>query len=111
MVRRGSRCCCWRGRCGVTTPPAAAARAGHGALVAVVSLLLALHLAPGFDNPVVIREAVLSPGAIGYTQYANFDKGLAGALMVATLGLAGLRSADAWGPALRQAGPIGLVTI
>jgi membrane protease YdiL (CAAX protease family) len=87
------------------------ARAGHGALAGVVSLLLALHLAPGFDNPIVIRDAVLAPGAIGYTQYANFDKGLAGVFMVAILGLAGLRSADGWGAALRQAGPIVLATI
>jgi membrane protease YdiL (CAAX protease family) len=87
------------------------ARAGHGTIVGVVSLLLALHLVPGFDNPVVIRDAVLSPGAIGYTQYANFDKGLAGACMVAILGLAGLRSADGWGTALRRAGPTVLVTI
>ena len=86
-------------------------RAGFGAIVVAVSLLLALHLAPGFDNPVVIRDAVLSPGAIGYTQYANFDKGLAGALMVATFGLASLRSAHGWGAALRQAGPIVPVTI
>lgn len=87
------------------------ARTAAATVAVVVSLLLALHLVPGFDNPVVIRNAVLSPGAIGYTQYANFDKGLAGALMVASLGLASLRSAGGWSAALRRAGPIALVTI
>src|SRR5687768_3359593 len=79
------------------------ARAGYGAVVAAVSMLLALHLAPGFRNPVVIRDVVLSPGAVGYTQYANVDKGLAGVLIVGTLGFARLRSAPAWDTALRQA--------
>jgi membrane protease YdiL (CAAX protease family) len=87
------------------------ARVGLGGLVVVVSLALALHLAPGFHNPIVMREVVLSPGAIAYTQYANFDKGLAGAFMIAILGLAGRGSTDRWRGALRQAGPIVLVTI
>jgi membrane protease YdiL (CAAX protease family) len=87
------------------------ARTAAATAAVAVSLLLALHLVPGFDNPIVIRDAVLSPGAVGYTQYANFDKGLAGAVMVATLGLAGLRSMGGWIAALRQAGPIVLVTM
>ena len=86
-------------------------RTGLATVVVVLSLLLALHVIPGVRNPVVVRDAVLSPGAIGYSQYANFDKGLAGASMVAILGLAGLRSVGAWGTALRQAGPIVVATI
>ena len=86
-------------------------RAAYATVVVLVSLLLALHLAPGFQNPAVIRDAVLSAGAIPYTQYANVDKGLAGALMLGTLGLARLRSPGDWGAALRQAGPIVLATL
>jgi membrane protease YdiL (CAAX protease family) len=86
-------------------------RAGYGAIVVVASLLLALHVLPGFHNPVVIRDAVLSAGALPYRQYANFDKGLAGVLILGILGTARLNSAASLGTVVRQAGPIVLVTI
>jgi membrane protease YdiL (CAAX protease family) len=86
-------------------------RAGYGMAVVVVSLFLALHLLSGFHNPVVIRDAVLSAGALPYRQHANFDKGLAGVLIVGVLGFARLRSATSLRTVVRQGGPIVLVTI
>jgi uncharacterized protein len=57
-------------------------RAAGAAGIVVLGLLLATHALPGFDNPVVIRDAVLSPGARPYSQFVNFDKGIAGILLV-----------------------------
>jgi uncharacterized protein len=36
-----------------------------------------VHAIPGFDNPRVLTDIVLSPGAVPYTKFLNFDKGLA----------------------------------
>jgi membrane protease YdiL (CAAX protease family) len=49
----------------------------------LISLLLALHLVPGFSNlPIVINELITND-AIPYTLYANFDKGMAGVFVCA----------------------------
>ncbi len=49
----------------------------------LLSLAFATHLAPGFNNPVVIDGIRLSPEAVPYTQYANFDKGAVGLILLA----------------------------
>jgi membrane protease YdiL (CAAX protease family) len=56
--------------------------AAHTVMLLTAALLLA-HLAPGFDNPLVVDEAVLGPGALPYTKYLNLDKGIAGLLLLA----------------------------
>jgi uncharacterized protein len=86
-------------------------RAAYAGVAILVSLVLALHLGPGFRNPVVLRDAVLSPGAAPYTQYANFDKGLAGVLILGVLGFARMGSGPGWRAALGQAGSIAAGTI
>jgi membrane protease YdiL (CAAX protease family) len=43
---------------------------------------LFLHVVPGFDNPRVLSEVVLTPGAEPYTKYLNFDKGVAGLFLL-----------------------------
>jgi membrane protease YdiL (CAAX protease family) len=85
-------------------------RASYGAAIGGISLLLALHVLPGFDNPVVIRDAVLSDGALPYRQHANFDKGLAGVLILGILGLARVHGASRPLAAARQASPIVIST-
>lgn len=47
-------------------------------LTVVMALALALHRLPGFHNPVIISNMVVSIGAMAFTQYANFDKGVIG---------------------------------
>lgn len=47
-------------------------------LLALLALAGALHLIPGFANPLLINAQLLTPDAIAYTLYANFDKGWAG---------------------------------
>jgi len=53
--------------------------------VIVLALALALHVVPGFRNPVVIDAARLSVDSAPFTQYANFDKGAVGLLLLALM--------------------------
>jgi membrane protease YdiL (CAAX protease family) len=81
------------GRPGIAAAPRAArSPALHPALrvaallaTAVLALALAMHLAPGFRNPIAIASTVLSPGAAPFQQYANFDKGAVGLILLAFL--------------------------
>jgi hypothetical protein len=41
-----------------------------------------VHMLPGFDNPRVVDAEVLGPGALPYTKYLNFDKGVAGLFLL-----------------------------
>ena len=50
--------------------------------VVVIALLLGSHLLPGFNNPIVIDRVALSATAEPYTLYLNFDKTLAGLLLL-----------------------------
>jgi CAAX protease family protein len=79
-------------------------------VAAVMAGLLAAHAMSGFQNPIVLRDVVLSPGAMPYTQYVNFDKTLA-ALVLALGWFAPLRSAADWRAMLRRAAPIAAATI
>lgn len=53
--------------------------------VIVLSLALAVHAVPGFRNPVVIDAVRFSADSAPFTQYANFDKGAVGLLLLALL--------------------------
>ena len=75
-------------------------------VTAAIAGLLAAHAAPGFANPVVLRDVVLSPGALPYTQYVNFDKTLAGVLVLAIGWFAPLRKAADWRAMLRASAPV-----
>jgi len=59
----------------LTTP---AVRIGLTVVVALIAVGLALHLFPGFHNPIVLDAVITGPGAAPFTQYANFDKAAAG---------------------------------
>ena len=52
-------------------------------IAGLVSLGLALHLLPGFHNPVVLNQVQTGPSAAPFTQYANFDKAAAGLALLA----------------------------
>ena len=86
-------------------------RAGWGAATALVGLLLGLHLLPGFSNPVVVRNEILSPGALPYTQYVNFDKTLGAVILLGCSGWAPMRLRDRWTPTLRRTVPVMLGTV
>src|SRR5688572_13189300 len=79
--------------------------ASFGASV-VLTLMLGMHLLPGFDNPLLVRDAVLSPDAAPYTLYFNFDKTIAGILLLC-VGVSALpQSKQSPGSALRIAAPL-----
>lgn len=52
-------------------------------LFSVVSLALAMHLLPGFHNHAVVQGETISVGAIPFSLYVNFDKGLVGLFLLA----------------------------
>jgi membrane protease YdiL (CAAX protease family) len=74
------------------------------------SLALMAHVVPGFANLLVIRDAVLGPGAMPYTLYLNFDKAQIG-LFVLAFGPPLLKSHVEWMTMLRAALPRVLVVI
>jgi membrane protease YdiL (CAAX protease family) len=72
----------------------------------VLTLLLGMHLLPGFDNPLLVRDAVLSSHAAPYTLYFNFDKTIAGILLL-SVGVNALpQPKQSPGSALRIAAPL-----
>ena len=52
-------------------------------IAAGTALALALHAVPGFNNAIVVDRALVSVNAVPFTQYANFDKGAAGLILLA----------------------------
>lgn len=74
---------------------------GHGkpavrALFTLLTLLLAfalaLHVVPGYDNPLLLKDIRLSADSAPFTMYANFDKGVVGLVLMAFL----CRRASSW---------------
>ena len=63
-----------------------AVRGTFTVLSALLALALAMHIVPGFANPLIAERVVISPQAAPYTQYANFDKGAAGLILLAFFG-------------------------
>jgi uncharacterized protein len=49
----------------------------------LLALGLALHLLPGFRNPILVEGVQLSGNSAPLTQYLNFDKGAAGVFLLA----------------------------
>lgn len=70
-----------------------ACRAGHMApdgplkgfalaLMLALSAAILVHAIPGFDNPQVLDGVRLSPDAVSYTKFLNFDKGVLGLFLL-----------------------------
>jgi len=54
-------------------------------LLMLLALATALHWLPGIQNPLLVDAQQLTPDAIAYTLYANFDKGWAGYCLLLAL--------------------------
>jgi membrane protease YdiL (CAAX protease family) len=54
-------------------------------LLVLLALATALHWLPGTQNPLLVDAQQLTPDAIPYTLYANFDKGWAGFCLLLAL--------------------------
>lgn len=66
----------------VNSPQASLQKAICGVVVALFCLTFALHVFPGFQNPILIINHQFSADAVPYTQYANFDKAVVGAVLL-----------------------------
>lgn len=105
---------CWLYRTGQEAPASSRRRLLQlpaAAVVLILAFLLGAHLLPGFKNPILVRDLVLSPGASPYTRYLSFDKALVGLLLTGILGEELLRSCRDWLEALRRAMPWIVATI
>lgn len=83
-------------------PPAY--RAVAGAVIVILSGGLMAHVVPGFRNYQAITDVVLSPGALPYRQYLNYDKATMGLLILACCVVLA-RTAIEWRAMLRIALP------
>lgn len=81
-----------------------------GSLTALLALALALHVLPGFHNPLIVTNIQFSPDAMPLTQHANFDKAAVGLILLAFL-TNRARTLGEWGDMLQRAFPVALVTI
>ena len=52
------------------------------AVMLATSAALLLHIAPGFDNPLVLDDVVLARDSAPYTKYLSFDKGVVGLFLL-----------------------------
>lgn len=69
---------CLVANCAASRPVSIAAHA----IMLLICAGLFLHVMPGFDNPRVLNNVVLGSESTSYTKYLNFDKGMAGLLLL-----------------------------
>ena len=62
-------------------PDKSARLVAHAVVVALCAGFF-LHVVPGFNNPRVIDAVLVREGASSYSKYLNFDKGMAGVLLL-----------------------------
>ncbi|MBI3899480.1 MAG: CPBP family intramembrane metalloprotease [Gammaproteobacteria bacterium] len=74
--------------------------------VVVLALLLGLHVFPGFNNPVYVRDLVLSPGAASYTRKLTFDTWIAGILVLGLCYDGLIHTRREWIEAFKRAWPV-----
>lgn len=79
-------------------------------LVGVLSLLLALHVLPGFHNPPLLLSLRLGEHGAPYDQHLNVDKALVG-LLILGIGVQRLHRLTDWARMLRIAAPVMLGTL
>jgi membrane protease YdiL (CAAX protease family) len=84
-------------------------RIACGVFSAILALALAMHRLPGFHNPILIANVEFSADGVPFTQYANFDKGAAGLILLAFL-CNRVHTAAEWRQVIRRALPIAIVT-
>ena len=83
-------------------------RVTSGVLAIILSVMLAAHLIPGFNNWKVADSVSLTETSLPYSMYLNMDKTLVG-LAILGLGFPLIKSLKEWGSVLRSTLPIFLV--
>ena len=76
-------------------------------LSGVMAVALSVHVLPGFDNPKLFDAERLTPDALPFTQYLNFDKGTAGLFLLAAFA----PRLQRWREAAAIAGPVALAAL
>jgi uncharacterized protein len=79
--------------------------------IVILAVGLAMHVLPGFHNIQVLPPTRLTPRSIPYDQWINFDKTLAGILILGIACRKPIRMAMPWKTALTRAAVPLLVTI
>jgi len=83
-------------------------------ILAFIITLIAIgfigHFIPGFSNPILISNVMISKNAIPYTQFLNFDKALVGLFIIA-FGTQLLSTKREWFKMLKTALPLVLTLI
>lgn len=74
------------------------------------SLALMAHVVPGFSNTLIVRDAILTAGAVPYTLFMNFDKGQIGLFLLA-FGPPLIASRADWAAMLKVAIPAAIALI
>lgn len=77
---------------------------------ALIALALAMHKVPGFNNPAILSNIQLSAEAPPFTQYANFDKGVVGLILLAFFCKRTTKVSDLL-EILKRVSPIAVITI
>ena len=83
-------------------------RVTSGVLAIILSVMLASHLIPGFNNWKVVDSVSLTETSLPYSMYLNMDKTLVG-LAILSLGFPLVKSLKEWAFVLRSTLPIFLV--
>lgn len=76
---------------------------------ALLALLLAMHLLPGFHNPLLLHAVKVVPDGSPFTLYANFDKGAVGLILLAFF----CKRTSSWREfftTIKKAAPVALLT-
>jgi len=76
-------------------------------LAGAMAVALSVHVLPGFANPKVFDAERLTPDALPFTQYLNFDKGTAGLFLLAAFAPRVRR----WREAGAIVGPVSLAAV
>jgi len=71
----------------------ASVRALFTLLTLLLAFALAVHALPGFNNPLLLKDVRISAQSAPFTMYANFDKGVAGLVLLVFF----CRRASSWG--------------
>jgi len=83
-------------------------RVTSGVLAVILSVMLAAHLIPGFNNWKIADNVSLTETSLPYSMYLNMDKTLVG-LAILSLGFPLVKSLKEWSSVLRSILPIFLV--
>jgi len=83
-------------------------RVASGVLAIILSVMLAAHLIPGFNNWKVIDSVSLTETSLPYSMYLNMDKTLVG-LAILSFGIPLVKSLKEWSSVLRSTLPVFLV--